>query len=66
MITISQLLRLQQAKLDRRSQEMLKVIEASAKRGTDMVKQIVTFHQPRHYQKPWRLPGRSQSGGPGD
>lgn len=43
MITISQLLRLQQANLDRRSQEMLEALEASAKQGAEMVKQIMTF-----------------------
>ncbi|MCU0527207.1 MAG: PAS domain S-box protein [Elainella sp. Prado103] len=43
ILTISQLLRLQQPKLDVRSQEMLKMLEESAKRGANMVKQILTF-----------------------
>lgn len=43
ILSISQLLRLQQTQLDARSLEMLKVLEDSAKRGANMVKQILTF-----------------------
>lgn len=43
ILTISQLLRLKQLELDDRSQEMLTVLEDSAKRGASMVKQILTF-----------------------
>lgn len=43
ILTITQLIRLTQSNLDSRSQEMLEVLESSAKRGADMVKQIMTF-----------------------
>jgi PAS domain S-box-containing protein len=47
IVAISQLLRSHQSTLDGRSLEMLKVLEESAKRGTNMVKQILTFTQGR-------------------
>jgi CheY-like chemotaxis protein len=40
---MSQLIRLQKPNLEAKLQEMLKVIEQSAKRGANMVKQILTF-----------------------
>lgn len=43
ILAISQLLRLNESKLDTRSQEMLKVLEESAQRGANMIKQILTF-----------------------
>jgi PAS domain S-box-containing protein len=43
ILAISQLLRLKQQNLDERSQEMLQVLEDSAKRGASLVKQILTF-----------------------
>lgn len=43
VLTIAQLLRFKSLDLDERSQEMLKVLEDSAKRGANMVKQILTF-----------------------
>ncbi|MCU0527356.1 MAG: response regulator [Elainella sp. Prado103] len=43
ILTISQLLRLNQPELDSRSQEMLKVLEDSARRGANLIKQILTF-----------------------
>lgn len=43
ILTISQLLRLNQPHLDARSQEMLKVLEESARRGANLIKQILTF-----------------------
>jgi len=43
IVAIAQLLRLKQARLDQRSQEMVKVIEDSAKRGANLIKQILTF-----------------------
>jgi two-component system, cell cycle sensor histidine kinase and response regulator CckA len=43
ILAIAQLLRLNQSSLDGRSQEMLTVLEDSAKRGANMVKQILTF-----------------------
>ncbi|WP_019502337.1 PAS domain-containing sensor histidine kinase [Pseudanabaena sp. PCC 6802] len=43
IVSISQLLRLRQPTLDRQSQEMLKVLEESAKRGASIIKQILTF-----------------------
>jgi two-component system cell cycle sensor histidine kinase/response regulator CckA len=43
ILAISQLLRLNQPDLDARSQEMLKVLEESAQRGANMIKQILTF-----------------------
>jgi len=45
ILGIAQLMRLKQQPLDERSQEMLKVLEDSAKRGSDLVKQILTFAQ---------------------
>jgi signal transduction histidine kinase len=43
ILSISQLLRLQQPNLDERSQQMLKILEDSAKRGAHMIEQILTF-----------------------
>lgn len=43
ILAIAQLLRLKQASLDTQTQEMLQVLEESAKRGASMVKQILTF-----------------------
>jgi signal transduction histidine kinase len=43
ILTISQLLALQSGKLDERSQQMLRILEDSAKRGTSMIKHILTF-----------------------
>lgn len=43
ILTLSQLLRMQGQKLDARSQEMLQILEDSAKRGANMIKQILTF-----------------------
>jgi PAS domain S-box-containing protein len=43
ILTLSQLLQLQQPALDARSQEMLRIVETSARRGGHMVKQILTF-----------------------
>jgi signal transduction histidine kinase len=43
ILTISQLLTLQSSHLDERSQQLLKILEDSAKRGTSMIKQILTF-----------------------
>uniref|UniRef100_A0A7C3PIX6 histidine kinase n=1 Tax=Oscillatoriales cyanobacterium SpSt-418 TaxID=2282169 RepID=A0A7C3PIX6_9CYAN len=43
IVAISQLLNLKQPGLDQRSREMVKVIEDSAKRGANMIKQILTF-----------------------
>ena len=43
ILTIAQLLRLMQKGLDTPAQEQLKLIEESAKRGANMVKQILTF-----------------------
>lgn len=43
ILALSQLITLQQPNLNARSQEMLKVIETSAKRGAEMVQQILTF-----------------------
>ena len=43
ILAVSQLLQTLQPKQDRRSQEMLKVLETSAKRGANLVKQILTF-----------------------
>lgn len=43
IVAISQLLRLKPLNLDARSQEMLEVLEETAKRGARMIKQILTF-----------------------
>lgn len=43
ILAITQLLRLKLLNLDERSQEMLRVLEDSAKRGANMIKQILTF-----------------------
>lgn len=43
ILAVSQLLQSQQTQADPRSQEMLKVLENSAKRGANLVKQILTF-----------------------
>lgn len=43
ILAIAQLLRLKPLNLDARSQEMLRVLEDSAKRGANMIKQILTF-----------------------
>lgn len=43
ILTIGQILRLNQPKLDARSEEMLQILEESAKRGASMIKQILTF-----------------------
>jgi len=43
ILAISQLLRLDQTKLDLRAQEMIQVLENSAKRGCNLIKQILTF-----------------------
>lgn len=43
ILTISQVLRLKQTNLDALSQEMLQVLEESAKQGANMLKQILTF-----------------------
>ncbi|MBW4622153.1 MAG: PAS domain S-box protein [Cyanosarcina radialis HA8281-LM2] len=43
ILTISQLLRLQQPDLNPESQEMLRILEDSTKRGANMVKQILAF-----------------------
>jgi two-component system, cell cycle sensor histidine kinase and response regulator CckA len=43
ILAISQLLRLQQYELNPRSQEMLQVLETSAQRGTNLIKQILAF-----------------------
>lgn len=45
IISISQLLRLKHPGLDARSQEMLRILEDSARRGTGMVKQILISTQ---------------------
>lgn len=43
ILTISQLLRLHPSQLDGRAEDMLKVLEESAKRGANLIKQILTF-----------------------
>ncbi|NJP08244.1 MAG: PAS domain S-box protein [Leptolyngbyaceae cyanobacterium RU_5_1] len=43
ILSVSQLLRLKQPDLETRSQEMLRILENSARRGANMVKQILTF-----------------------
>ncbi|WP_019499681.1 response regulator [Pseudanabaena sp. PCC 6802] len=43
VVALSQLLRMHQPNLDKRSQDMLKVLEESAKRGTNIIKQILAF-----------------------
>lgn len=43
ILAISQLLRHKEVNLDERSQEMLKMLEESSKRGANLVKQILTF-----------------------
>jgi PAS domain S-box-containing protein len=43
ILAISQLLGLKFSHLDQRSQDLLKILEESAKRGATMVKQILTF-----------------------
>jgi signal transduction histidine kinase len=43
IVSISQVLRLQQPNLNERSQKMLKILEDSAKRGANMIDQILTF-----------------------
>lgn len=43
IVAISQLLRLKHLNLDARSQQMLEVLEDSAKRGAHMIQQILTF-----------------------
>ncbi|HEY9662595.1 MAG TPA: ATP-binding protein, partial [Allocoleopsis sp.] len=43
ILTIAQLLRMTQSELDAQSREMLQVLEESAQRGANMVKQILTF-----------------------
>jgi PAS domain S-box-containing protein len=43
ILAISQLMRLKQQQSDEQSQEMLQILEESAKRGANMVKQILTF-----------------------
>ncbi|MDX2242910.1 MAG: PAS domain S-box protein [Leptolyngbyaceae cyanobacterium bins.302] len=43
VLAISQILRSQQPDLNPRAREMLQVLENSAKRGTNLVKQILTF-----------------------
>lgn len=43
ILTITQLLRMRPQGLDARAQERLKLLEKSAKRGADMVKQILTL-----------------------
>lgn len=43
ILAIAQLLRLREPHLDVRSQEMLNVLEESAKRGANMIKQVLTF-----------------------
>jgi signal transduction histidine kinase len=63
MITITQLLRLQQTNLDRRSQEMLEALEAGAKRGADMVKQMVTFGRGQGRQPRTAPDSRPTAGG---
>ncbi|MGB3294514.1 MAG: GAF domain-containing protein [Phormidesmis sp.] len=45
ILGIAQLLRLSQAKSDAATQQQLDILEKSAKRGTDMVRQILTFTQ---------------------
>lgn len=45
ILTITQLLRLTQPDLDETTRERLKLVEDSAKRGADMVKQVLTFTQ---------------------
>ncbi|HEY9647642.1 MAG TPA: ATP-binding protein [Chroococcidiopsis sp.] len=51
ILTLTQLLRLNQASLDGRSQEMLKVLEDSAKRGATMIKKILTSTQGTSQQR---------------
>lgn len=43
ILAIAQLLQLKRSNLDARSQEMLQVLEDSAKHGANMIKQILTF-----------------------
>ncbi|MCU0568847.1 MAG: PAS domain S-box protein [Oculatellaceae cyanobacterium Prado106] len=43
ILTLAQLLRLQPDKLDARTAKMLQIIEASARRGANLVRQILTF-----------------------
>ncbi|MDX2240255.1 MAG: PAS domain S-box protein [Leptolyngbyaceae cyanobacterium bins.302] len=43
ILAISQLLRLQQPDLTAQSQELLQLVETSAKRGTKLIRQILTF-----------------------
>lgn len=45
ILTITQLMRLTQPDLDETTQERLKLLEDSAKRGAGMVKQVLTFTQ---------------------
>ncbi|MEA5505316.1 PAS domain S-box protein [Halotia wernerae UHCC 0503] len=43
MVTIAQLLPLKHLQIDESSQQMLKLLETNAKRGTDLVQQILSF-----------------------
>ncbi|MBV9388616.1 MAG: response regulator [Chroococcidiopsidaceae cyanobacterium CP_BM_ER_R8_30] len=43
ILTIGQILRSSQPKLDARSEEMLQILESSARQGANMIKQILTF-----------------------
>jgi two-component system, cell cycle sensor histidine kinase and response regulator CckA len=43
MITVAQLLPLKHSQIDENSQQMLKLLENNAKRGTDLVQQILSF-----------------------
>lgn len=43
ILAIAQLFRLQQPSLNSQSQEMLQILEDSTKRGTNLIKQILTF-----------------------
>lgn len=43
ILTLAQVMALRQQNLDERSQEMLKILESSTKRGASLVKQILVF-----------------------
>lgn len=56
ILTISQLLRLRHPDLSGQSQEMLKILENSARRGTNLTKQILTYsRESRGEHKPIQM-----------
>lgn len=56
ILTISQLLRLRHPNLNEQSQEMLRMLENSAKRGANLTKQILTYSRdPQGEHKPTQI-----------